>query len=282
MVGIGTSVLGYADEDINNRAIKVLKSGSMTTLNPPEDIELAEELLKIHKWAGSVKFCRTGGESMSIAARLSRAYTKKDKILFCGYHGWHDWYLSANLSSKKLNEHLLPGLEPLGVPKGLKGSVIPFKFNNWEDLDNVVRKRAKSCAAILEPCRESYADKKFIIELRKIANKNNCVLIFDEITSGWRINTGGAHQKLGVNPDIVVYGKTIANGIPMGAIVGKKKILSLALNSFISSSFWSERIGPACALEFIKKHKKLKLGSKLNNIGIKIKRFGVKLQKKII
>ena len=275
MVGIGTSVLGYADKDINDCAIKVLKSGSMTTLNPPEDVELAEELLKIHKWAGSVKFCRTGGESMSIATRLSRAYTKKDKILFCGYHGWHDWYLSANLSSKKkLNDHLLPGLEPLGVPKGLKGSVIPFRFNNWEDLNKIVRKKAKNCAAIiLEPCRENYANKKFILELRKIATRNNCILIFDEITSGWRINTGGAHQKLGVSPDIVVYGKTIANGIPMGAIVGKKKVMSLSLNSFISSSFWSERIGPACALKFIKKHKKLKLGKRLNNIGLKIKKI---------
>lgn len=282
MVGIGTSVLGYSDKDINKRAIKAIKSGSMTTLNPPEDIELAEELLKIHKWAGSVKFARTGGESMSIATRLSRAFTQKDKILFCGYHGWHDWYLSANLSSnKKLNDHLLPGLEPLGVPKGLKGSMIPFRFNNWNDLNKVVKKKAKYCAAIiLEPCRESFVDKKFLSELRKIATKNKCVLIFDEITSGWRINTGGAHQKLGINPDIVVYGKTIANGIPMGAIVGKKKILSLALKSFVSSSFWSERVGPSCALEFIKKHRKLKLGSKLNKIGLKIKKIWREAAKK--
>ena len=101
MVGIGTSVLGYSDTDMNKIAIKAIKSGSMTTLNPPEDVKLAEELLKIHPWATSVKYARTGGESMSVAVRLSRAYTKKEKILFCGYHGWHDWYLSANVSSKK-------------------------------------------------------------------------------------------------------------------------------------------------------------------------------------
>ncbi len=275
MVGIGTSVLGYSDKDINRAAINALESGSMTTLNPLEDVELAEELLKIHPWAESVKFARTGGESMSIAVRLSRAFTRKDKVLFCGYHGWHDWYLSANLkSNKKLNEHLLPGLEPLGVPKGLIGSVIPFRFNDWQDLEKVVKKNAKDCAAIvLEPCRETFPDKKYLVEIRKIANKNNCVLIFDEITSGWRINTGGAHQKFKINPDIVVYGKTIANGIPMGAIIGKKKIISLALKSFISSSFWTEKIGPACALAFIKKHRKLKLGKKLNNIGLKIKKI---------
>ncbi len=275
MVGIGTSVLGYSDKDINSTAYKVIKSGSMTTLNPPEDVELAEELLKMHPWAGSVKYARTGGESMSIAIRLSRAYTKKDKILICGYHGWHDWYLSANLkSNKKLDKHLLPGLEPLGVPKGLKGSIIPFKFNDWKDLKKVVKANAKESAAIvLEPCRESFVDKKYLKELRKIANENNCVLIFDEITSGWRLNTGGAHQKLNINPDIVVYGKTIANGIPMGAIVGKKKIFSFALKTFMSSSFWSERLGPACALTFLRKHKKLKVGKKLDVIGKKIKKI---------
>ncbi len=274
MVGIGTSVLGYSDKDINSAAIKAIKSGSMTTLNPLEDVELAEELLKIHPWAGSVKFARTGGESMSIAVRLSRAFTKKDKVLFCGYHGWQDWYLSANLkSNKKLNEHLLPGLEPLGVPKGLIGSVIPFRFNNWQDLEKVVKTNAKDSAAIiLEPCRERFPDQDYLKELRRISVKNNCVLIFDEITSGWRINTGGAHQKFKINPDIVVYGKTIANGIPMGAIVGRKKIISLALKSFISSSFWTEKVGPSCALTFIKKHRKLKVGEKLNKIGLIIKK----------
>ncbi len=282
MVGIGTSVLGYSDSDINKAAFKVIKSGSMTTLNPPEDVELAEELLKINSWANSVKYARTGGESMSIAVRLSRAYTKKDKVLFCGYHGWHDWYLSANIiSKKKLNDHLLPGLEPMGVPKGLKGSVIPFRFNNWHDLKYVVKKNAKDCAAIvLEPCRESFVDKKFLKNLRKIANENNCVLIFDEITSGWRINTGGAYEKLKINPDIVVYGKTIANGIPMGAIVGRKKIMKMALNSFISSSFWSERLGPACALAFIRKHRDLNLGKKLNLTGKKIKNIWKEAAKK--
>ena len=102
MVGVGTSVLGYSDQDINFTALKAIKSGSMTTLNPPEEVELAELLLKLHPWAESVRYARTGGESMSIAVRLSRAFTKKDNILFCGYHGWHDWYLSANLRSKKI------------------------------------------------------------------------------------------------------------------------------------------------------------------------------------
>ena len=275
MCGIGTSVLGYADKDINKAAIEIIKSGSMTTLNPPEDVELAEELLKLHPWASAVKYARTGGESMSMAIRLARAYTKKDNVLICGYHGWHDWYLSANLKSKKkLNEHLLPGLEPLGVPKGLVKSVIPYKYNDFESLEKIVKPNAKNCAAIvLEPWRSTLPNKDFINELRKIANKNKCVLIFDEITSGWRINTGGTHQIFKIDPDLVVYGKTIANGIPMGAIVGKKAIIDMAINTFMSSTFWTERLGPTCALAFIKKHKKLNLGKKLNQTGLKIKKI---------
>lgn len=273
MVGIGTSVLGYSDPDINRVAISAIKKSSMNTLNPPEDVELAELLIRLHPWAENVRYCRTGGESMSIAIRLARAYNNRDKILFCGYHGWHDWYLSANLKSKKsLNQHLLPGLEPLGVPKSLKGSVIPFRFNNFEDLEKIIKKKAKYCAAIvMEPCRENLPSKDYLIELKKVAKKNNTVLIFDEITSGWRVDTCGIHMNLGVYPDMAVFGKTIANGIAMGAIIGKKKIIKNATKTFLSSAFWTERIGPSCAIEFIKKHKRLNLGQMLIKKGKQIK-----------
>ena len=275
MVGVGTSVLGYSDQDINQAAIKAVKLGSMTTLNVPEEIELAEMLIKIHPWADCARYARTGGESMSIAIRIARACTKKDKILFCGYHGWHDWYLSANLKSKKiLNKHLLPDLEPTGVPKGLKDTLISFKFNDWNDIEKIVKKKAKSCAAIvLEPCRDELPKKNYLKELRIIANKNNCILIFDEITCAWRMQTSGAHKNFGVNPDIAVFGKTIANGIPMGAIIGKKHVMKFAAKTFISSAFWTEKIGPACSIAFIKKHRKLNLGKKLIFIGKEIKKI---------
>lgn len=273
MVGIGTSTLGYSDPDINKAAIKSINSSTMNTLNPPEDVELAELLIKLHPWANNVRYARTGGETMSVAIRLARAYTRRDKILFCGYHGWHDWYLSANLkSSKALNQHLLKGLAPLGVPKGLRGTVIPFKFNSFDELETIVKKNAKRCAAIvLEPCRETLPDIKYLKKLRKISTKYKCVLIFDEITSGWRINLGGVHMKLGVYPDLAIFGKTIANGIPMGAIIGKKKIMQFAEKTFLSSAFWTEKTGPACAVKFIKKYKKLKLHNLLIKRGKQIK-----------
>ena len=245
----------------------------MNTLNPPEDVELAEMLLKLHPWAQNVRYCRTGGETVAAAIRLARACTKKDKILFCGYHGWHDWYLSANLKSEKsLNDHLLPGLEPLGVPKGLKNSIIPFRFNNYEDLEKVVKKNAKDCASIiLEPSRDKMLDIKYLKKLRSIASKNNCILIFDEITCGWRTNAGGIHMDLGIYPDIAVFGKTIANGIAMGAIIGKKKVMKFSTKTFLSSAFWTERLGPSCAITYIKKHIKLKLGKILIKKGKQIK-----------
>ncbi len=282
MFSAGTSVLGYADETVNKASIKAIKDGSISTLNPPEDVELAQILLKDHSWAGGVRFARCGGESMAIAARLARAYTGKDKILFCGYHGWHDWYLAANLNStKNLNFQLLPGLEPLGVPKGLKNTIIPFRFNNWEDFDKIIKKNIKvSAAIIIEPCREGFPDKKYLLELKKIAKKSNAVLIFDEITSGWRINPGGAHKLINVDPDLVVYGKTIANGIPMSALVGKKDIMSYALKTFISSVFWTEKTGPASALAFIKKYKKLNVHKKLIQVGKTVKKIWKEAAKK--
>ncbi len=274
MVGIGTSVLGYADPTINLVAKKSMNASPMNTLNAPEDVELAELLLKIHPWAQSVRYCRTGGESMSIAIRLARAFTNKEKILFSGYHGWHDWYLSTNLKSgQNLNGHLLPGLEPLGVPKALKGSVIPFKFNDFRELERV-KKISKYCAAIvLEPSRDELPKPGYLQKLKRIAKDNKCVLIFDEITCGWRVSTSGIHMRLGVSPDLAVFGKTIANGYAMGAIIGKKKIMSLSTKTFISSAFWTERIGPSCAVAFIKKHQKLNLGKILSNKGKKIKQI---------
>ena len=280
MVGVGSCTLGYGDTQIDKVAKKIISEGQLTTLNPPEEIELAEILIKIHSWADQVKFARTGGEMNAMAIRLARAYTKKNKIMICGYHGWHDWYLATNLTDKSnLNNHLLTGLEPTGVPIGLADTVIPFNFNSCKDLE-IVQKRAKECAAIImEPARNTLACKFFLKEIRNITKKNNCVLIFDEITSGWRTNTGGVHMDLGIYPDLATFGKTIANGVPMAALVGKKKIMAEAKNSFISSTNWTERMGPACALEYIKKHKKLNLGKILVDKGKKIRKIWIKAAK---
>jgi len=128
----------------------------------------------------------------------------------------------------------------------------------------------------MEPARNSLADKSFLREIRKVATKNNCVLIFDEITSAWRNDTSGIHKELGVNPDLATFGKTMGNGIPIAALIGKKKIMEQVKDTFISSTNWTERLGPACAVAFIKKHKRLNLGKILRNKGKKIRDIWIK------
>ena len=188
IMGVGTCILGYADDDVNNAVKFAIDNGSMSTLNCPEEVELADLLLSLHNWAGMVRYARTGGEAMALAVRISRAYTNKDKIAFCGYHGWHDWYLSANLADKKnLDGQLLPGLKPLGVPRSLNKNSFPFNYNNIEELENIVEKNDVG-TIVVEPVRHDLPKNDFLKKIKEISLEIGAVLIFDEITSGWRMN----------------------------------------------------------------------------------------------
>jgi glutamate-1-semialdehyde 2,1-aminomutase len=272
MVGIGASVLGYADQDVNAAVISALRRGNMTTLNSPEEVELAELLCELHPWAEMVRYARTGGETMAVAVRIARAATGRDKIAFCGYHGWHDWYLSANLAEDKaLDGHLLPGLEPLGVPRGLKGTMLPFRYNHLEELEVIVREHGITLAAIvMEPCRDIGPDSGFLEGVRKLATKIGAVLIFDEITSGWRMATSGMHRIYGVDPDLAAFGKTMSNGIPMAAVIGRSAIMDYAQRTFISSTYWTERLGPSAAIATLKKHRRENVGQYLTDVGTRV------------
>jgi len=277
IMGVGACILGYADDTVNNAVKTVIDECSMSTLNSPEEVELAEILMNLNKWAGMVRYARTGGEAMSIAVRIARAYSKKDKIAFCGYHGWHDWYLSANLADNKiLDGHLLPGLEPLGVPRGLKGTAIPFNYNKIDELEKIVENHEVG-VIVIEPIRHHEPAKDFLKNVSKISSKIGTVLIFDEITSGWRMNVGGIHELYKVYPDIAVYGKAMSNGFPMAAIVGKEEIMQSAQSSFISSTYWTERIGPAASIATIGKLEENNVPSHLCKIGNLISRGWQKL-----
>ena len=267
IMGVGTCILGYADDDVNEAVKKAIDAGSMTTLNSPEEVELAELLLNLHSWADMVRYAKTGGEAMAIAVRIARAYSKKDKIAFCGYHGWHDWYLSANLADdKNLDGQLLPGLEPLGVPRGLTGTSIPFNYNEIEEIEEIVKDNDIG-VIVVEPIRHQEPKNNFLENVRRIANEINAVLIFDEITSGWRMNVGGIHELYNVYPDIVVYGKGISNGFPLAAVVGKGDVMDIAQNSFISSTYWTDRIGPVASIATINKMLKNDVPAHLIKIG---------------
>lgn len=267
-MGIGACILGYADPDVNKAVKKVIDEGSMATLNSPEEVELAELLFKIHPWAEQIRYARTGGEAMAVAVRIARAHTQKDKIAFCGYHGWQDWYISSNLADdKNLDGHLLPGLEPRGVPRALKGTAIPFNYNKIEELEDIISKNRNIGVIIVEPVRYQQPENNFLGKVRKVANKIGAVLIFDEVSSGWRFNIGGVHLKYGVNPDIVVFAKGMSNGFPMAVIMGKKKVMQAAQSTFISSTYWTERVGPVAALATIKKIIEKNVPNHLEKIG---------------
>jgi len=267
LMGVGTCILGYADDDVDRAVRRAIDMGTMTTLNCPEEVELAVLLLKLHPWADMVRYARTGGEAMAIAVRIARAYARKDKVAFCGYHGWHDWYLSANLADdKNLDGHLLPGLQPLGVPRGLKGTTIPFNYNRIEELEEIVENNDIG-VIVMEPTRDHKPENNFLGNVRKIADEVGAVLIFDEVSCGWRMNVGGVHELYNVYPDISVYGKAMSNGYPMAAVIGRGDVMDMAQNSFISSTYWTERIGPTAAIATINKMLERNVPSHLCKIG---------------
>lgn len=268
-MGIGACVLGYADPDVDAAAKGAIDSGSMCTLNCPEEVELAELLCELHPWAHMVRYARTGGEAMAIAVRIARARNRKEKIVFCGYHGWHDWYLAANLGEgDALDGHLLPGLNPAGVPRSLIHTAFPFHYNKIEELEAIISGHRDDIAAIvMEPVRNYEPGPGFLEHVREAATASGAVLIFDEVSSGWRLRTGGAHLLYGVAPDIAVFAKAMSNGYPMAAIIGIGDVMQAAQDSFISSTNWTERTGPAAALATIRKHRNCNASEHLIRIG---------------
>lgn len=267
--GIGANVLGYADPDVDQAVREAINSGTSSSLNCPEEVELADLLCELHPWAEKVRYARTGGEAMAVAVRIARAFTGRDKVAFCGYHGWHDWYLAANLGTENaLGEHLLSGLDPAGVPKSLVGTAFPFRYNKLQELQSILESNRNEIAAIvMEPMRNDHPMPGFLEGVRKLANDTGAVLIVDEISAAFRMNTGGAHLVLGLEPDTAVFSKALGNGYPMAAIIGKSSVMDAAQRSFISSTYWTERIGPVAALATIKKHRKHNVGKHLMKIG---------------
>ncbi len=271
-MGIGACILGYADSDVDNAVRAAIDAGTMSTLNCPEEVELANLLCELHPWADMARYARTGGEAMAVAVRLARAKTRRDKVVFSGYHGWHDWYLAANLGeSDTLDGHLLPGLEPAGVPRSLRNTAFAFEYNKLDALKTIASKHGDEIAAIvMEPIRNLQPDPGFLEGAREVATRLKAVLIFDEVSSGWRLCVGGAHLLFGVTPDIAVFAKAMGNGYPMAAIIGKGEVMQAAQTTFISSTYWTERIGPTAALATIGKLKRNQVWRHLIETGAKV------------
>ncbi len=259
--GVGAILLGYADPDVTAAVRRRLSLGTYCTLVNPQEVELAEQLLVLHPWAGKVRYARGGGDAMTMAVRIARAATGRSGVAFCGYHGWHDWYLAANLGeTDALNGHLLPGLEPTGVPRELKGTAVPFKYNDLAALDAALARLGDNLAAVvMEPMRSQVPQDDFVAKVAARCRAAGGVFVVDEVTSGLRYGFPGAMARLGIEPDLIVYAKAMSNGFPFGTVIGREAIMQAADGSFISSSYWTDGVGPAAALAVLEKVQRLKV-----------------------
>jgi len=280
IMGVGTNTLGYGHPEVDEAVRQVIQKGNMSTLNCPEEVHLAEKLIELHPWAQMARFARTGGEANAIAIRIARAATGNEKVAVCGYHGWHDWYLSANLADDhNLDGHLLPGLEPKGVPRNLRGTVFPFRYNQFDELEALV-KRENIGVIKMEVERNEPPKGRFLQKIRKLCSDRGMVLIFDECTSGFRETYGGLHKKYGVEPDMAMFGKALGNGYAITAVIGRRAVMEAAQKTFISSTFWTERIGPAAALKTLEVMEKERSWEQITACGKQIASQWQRLAKK--
>ncbi|MCC6139063.1 MAG: aminotransferase class III-fold pyridoxal phosphate-dependent enzyme [Nitrospira sp.] len=280
IMGIGTNTLGYGHPEVDDAVRKTIDTGNMSTFNCPEEVYLAEKLVELHPWADMVRLARTGGEANAVAIRIARAASGRDKVAICGYHGWHDWYLAANLGDEQnLAGHLLPGLEPKGVPQNLRGSVLPFRYNNFPELEALVREHEIGVIK-MEVSRNMGPEDGFLEKVRRLATENGIVLIFDECTSGFRQTFGGLHKLYGVEPDMAMFGKALGNGYAITATIGKRAVMEAAQTTFISSTFWTERIGPTAALKTLDVMERVRSWEAITQTGLMIRAGWQKLADK--
>lgn len=267
--GIGAIILGYADDVVDDAVCEQIRRGNCFSINHDLELELAEELIAAVPCAEMVRYAKGGGEACAIAVRIARGATGRDKILFCGYHGWHDWYLAANLGAEShLNSHLFPGIDPIGVPACLEGTAIPFPYGDLDALGQLLDDhRGEVAAVMLEPLRSELPPDGYLAGVARIAREHNAVLIFDEVSTGFRMAAGGVQPALGVTPDIAVFAKSISNGYPMAAVVGRREVMEAASRMFISSTYWSDVIGLRAALTTLREIRRRDVPGHVQKLG---------------
>ena len=251
---VGAVILGHADAAVDSAVKAQIDRGSIYTLNSALEIELAELLNEVIPSAEMARYTKGGGEANAVAARIARGVTGRNLILFSGYHGWHDWYQSANyLVDPESGEFPFAGIEPIGVPAELAGTALPFAWGDLTGLRELLRAHAGEVAAImLEPMRSELPPPNYLEGVRELARDHGAVLIFDEVSCGFRPHIGGVQAYLGVTPDMTVLAKAMSNGYPMGAVVGSRAVMEAAGRMFISSSYWSDNLGLAASLTTIR------------------------------
>jgi glutamate-1-semialdehyde 2,1-aminomutase len=275
--GIGAIILGYCDPVVDEAVREQISTGTMYSINHELEVELAEELVRTIPCAEMVRYAKGGGDACAIAVRIARGATGRDKILFCGYHGWHDWYLAANLqtdtadNNANLDSHLFPGIDPIGAPSCLAGTAIPFPYADLDALGNMLDEHRGEVAAIMmEPFRSDLPPDGYLDGVARLAREHGVVLIFDEVSTGFRPAASGAQELVGVTPDMAVYAKSISNGYPMGAVVGRRDVMEAATPMFISSTYWSDTIGLRAALTTLREVRRRDVPKIVREIGTRL------------
>lgn len=270
--GIGAIILGYCDPVVDEAVREQISKGTMYSINHELEVELAEELVNSIPCAEMVRYAKGGGDACAIAVRIARGATGRDKILFSGYHGWHDWYLAANLDAESsLDSHLFPGIDPIGVPKCLAGTAMPFPYGDLVALGNALDDyHGEIAAVIMEPFRSELPPDGYLADVAKLARDHNVVLIFDEVSTGFRPTASGAQSLVGVTPDMAVFAKSISNGYPMGAVVGRRDVMEAAAPMFISSTYWSDTIGMRAALTTLREVRRRDVPQIVHDIGTRL------------
>ena len=245
--------LGYCDENINKSVQEQMKNGVIFSLPHRLEVKVAKKLIEIIPCAEKVRFAKNGTDATSASIRIARAYTGKEHIAVCGYHGWQDWYIGSTTRD-------------LGVPKAVKELTHKFEYNNIKSLENIFQEQDLACV-IMEPMNVEYPQDDFLEKVKELTHKYKALLIFDEMITGFRYAAGGAQELFNVAPDLATFGKGMANGYPLSAVVGSNKIMQKVEDIFFSGTFGGETLSLAAANTVLDKYKTQGITKYFNEIG---------------
>ena len=253
---LASVTLGYCDPDVDSAVKKQMEYGVTFSLPHTLEVDVAKMLIDAIPCAEQVRFAKNGTDATSGAVRVARAFTGKERVAVCGYHGWQDWYIGSTTKN-------------LGVPKCVQNLTHTFKYNNIDSLTNILEEYPKEFAAIImEPMSGEYPKDNFLEKVKELAHNSEALLIFDETVTGFRVSNGGAQELFGVIPDLATFGKGLANGYPLSAVVGREKYMSVMKDIFFSGTFGGETLSLAAAKAVLEKIKKEKVLEHLNKLGM--------------
>jgi len=245
--------VGYCDKEIDSAVQEQMKNGVTFSLPHTLEMKVAEKLINIIPCAEKVRFAKNGTDATSASIRIARAYTGKEHIAVCGYHGWQDWYIGSTTRD-------------LGVPKAVKELTHKFEYNNIESLEKIFQEQELACV-IMEPMNVEYPQDDFLEKVKELTHKYKALLIFDEMITGFRYAAGGAQELFNVVPDLATFGKGMANGYPLSAVVGSNKIMQKVEDIFFSGTFGGETLSLAAANTVLDKYKTQGITKYFNEIG---------------